>query len=468
MIVILGAGLAGLSAAFHIGHDRCRVLEASDRPYGLTRSDSLAGFIWEQGPHVSFTKHEYVRSLFAASVDNDYLEFNAKVRNYHMGTWIDHPVQVHLHQAPEPLRSKCLTDFTATRDCSCQPGNYGEWLSQSFGSTFADAFPRKYTKKYWTVEPEQLTTDWIGERVYRPNTEEVIRGAQGPLGYPTYYITQVRYPGSGGFQSFAHSLFHGAGIHLNARVCGVDLEERIVRTDNGISIPFERLVNTLPLPEFVRLCRQAPPHVIDAAHALCCTEVLLVNVTAPVRSEIRGHWFYIYDTDKLSTRISRTEAMSPQNAPSQWTGVQVEVYASRYKKWQFSREQIADRVVAELEEMGVVPQGKGSWTNNGGCLRHIPYANVVFDHKRKESLKVIFSWLAEWGLEWEEEDLRPVTDWTRRFKEVLPDKGRIYLAGRFGQWKYFWTDDCVLQGLWLAARMGFTEKIPGSISHSSE
>ena len=31
--------------------------------------------------------------------------------------------------------------------------------------------------------------------------------------------------------------------------------------------------------------------------------------------------------------------------------------------------------------------------------------------------------------------------------ENSPEFGELILAGRFSQWKYYWTDDCLLRGL---------------------
>ena len=45
-------------------------------------------------------------------------------------------------------------------------------------------------------------------------------------------------------------------------------------------------------------------------------------------------------------------------------------------------------------------------------------------------------------------DTHPLTDWDSVV--VKPqNKESVYMAGRFGQWKYFWTDDCVLRGKYL-------------------
>jgi len=49
----------------------------------------------------------------------------------------------------------------------------------------------------------------------------------------------------------------------------------------------------------------------------------------------------------------------------------------------------------------------------------------------------------------ENDDLTPATDWSK--KQVVKNKlGDIILAGRFGQWKYYWTDDCILRGKYIA------------------
>jgi hypothetical protein len=53
------------------------------------------------------------------------------------------------------------------------------------------------------------------------------------------------------------------------------------------------------------------------------------------------------------------------------------------------------------------------------------------------------------GLVREEDDLAPMTEWDAKF-ENKAKLGEIILAGRFSQWKYYWTDDCVLRGLYIS------------------
>jgi hypothetical protein len=79
--------------------------------------------------------------------------------------------------------------------------------------------------------------------------------------------------------------------------------------------------------------------------------------------------------------------------------------------------------------------------------RYSKYANVVFDLQREARLDVIWSWLSRHGLKREPSDL----DFSPNWDELRPQSlGSIMMAGRFAQWNYFWTHDCVLRGHYLS------------------
>ena len=451
-ITVLGAGLAGLSVSYHIGHERCVLFEKNHYSGGHIRTETVEGFTWDEGPHLSFTKYEYVKELFAESVGGEYLEYPVETGNYFQGNWIPHPAQTNLHAVPDPLRSACLEDFLSTRAGVEEktPANYEEWLHLAFGSTFADTFPAAYTRKYWTLPPELLTTDWVGERVYFPSVEDVTGGATGPLPEQTHYIKSIRYPETGGYISYARKLMEGADVRHHHEMVRISFADRQVLFSNGLRVPFEILVNTLPLPELIHRS-DAPKEVQDAATQLSCSSLLVVNVTADHPTRRPENWFYVYDEDKYTTRVNCTEKLSPMNAPPGTTGVQVEVYGSKFRPFDASPEVIADRVCDELVEMGVVDSRERI---TGVHTKLVPYANVIFDQPRREALDTIFRWLEGHGLVREDDDLDPTTDWDPVLDAVRPREQTLFLAGRYAQWKYYWTDDCVLQGVRVARELG--------------
>jgi len=88
--LILGAGLSGLSASFHLGHEKCFILEKKRNSFGLLKSTEARGYVWDQGPHVSFTKHNYVKETFAEFVDKKFIEQEAKRLNKWLISYSNH------------------------------------------------------------------------------------------------------------------------------------------------------------------------------------------------------------------------------------------------------------------------------------------------------------------------------------------------------------------------------------------
>lgn len=437
---ILGAGLAGLSCTYHLGHDECIVFEKTGYAGGHIYSHARDGFIWDEGPHVSFTKNDYVRNLFEKSVGKRLLEFPVEISNYFHGSWIPHPAQSNLFAVPEPLRAACYQDYLQQRlreeESVAEPGNYADWLTMAFGETFANTFSAAYTRKYWTLDPQQLAIDWVGNRVFMPDLETIRHGYTQPAARSTHYINKVRYPERGGYVSFAEELLKGAQVKFDHKVTRIDLAKRRLWFANGFTHEYEKLISTIPLPELVRLSG-APEEVLHAANQLCCTSLLLVNVAANHTTAKPYHWMYVYDEEKYSTRINCTEMLALSNAPNGKTGVQVEVYESRYRPLDRPDHEIAAIVCDELKEMGLIQEVESFHT------KRVQWANVVFDQTRRASQEVILAWLEQFGLKREDDDLEPMTDWENNSSAGFGD---LILAGRFGQWKYFWTDDCVLRG----------------------
>lgn len=442
MYTILGAGLAGISASYHLGHENCIVYEKKNYIGGHIHTDIIDGFTWDEGPHVSFTKHEYVKKLFADNVKQEFLEYPVETANYYKGVWIPHPAQSNMFAIPQPLRDACLKDFLDSRDrikYAIQPSNYAEWLKAAFGETFYNEFPRAYTKKYWTVEPELLTTDWVGERVFYPNVEDVKSGYLQALDVQTHYISKIRYPKKGGYFSYTNNIKEGIKTQLNKELSSISFNRREIVFTNGEKASYDKLIITMPLPEIIAKS-DAPAIIKEAASQLVCSSVLLVNITANHATLTNYNWMYVYDEDKYSTRINCTELLSPNNAPTGQTGIQVEVYFSKYKPLEESVEAIAEKVKKELLEMGLI---KDAASITGYHTKWVQWANVICDHQRKESLNIALDYLTEFGLERHEQDLHPMTNWDT-YKPSA--NAQLHLAGRFAEWKYYWSDDCVMRG----------------------
>lgn len=441
--LILGGGISGISASYHIGHNKCLILEKNTHPFGILKSNEKRGFTWDQGPHVSFTKHEYVKELFKKNVNNEFNEHAVFPSSYYKGIWIDHPVQSNLYQLPDDLREKCIKSFLSEREKGTKSEfkNYKEWLKYSLGSEITKRFVSPYTKKYWTVDPEMLSTDWIGPRMYVPSIDEFLKSATSKPEESKHYITKVRYPKSGGYESFVKPMQEGANIRYSHNIENINLEERIVKCSNGEIYKYNKLISTIPLPIFTRLVDHFKKNVYEAAEKLNCSKLLLVNVEIPHKVNHKSHWFYVYDENMLTSRVTIMDNLSEFNSPKGKSALQVEVYLPSKNSSNSNFEDLSRQVVKELNKIGLIKNDcKHDEINTS--YEYLEYANVIFDNDRRKSLDTIFDSLISYGYIRKDDDLDALTDWDKHSKP----KGTLFLLGRFGEWKYYWSDDCIMAG----------------------
>ena len=423
-VAVLGAGMAGMAAGQRLADAGApvQVFEAEATWGGHTRSFERDGFTFDDGPHVSFTKDEKVRELFARGAGN-VLESSASITNYFRGRWVTHPAQCHLFGLDAELVTACIADFVRAQHAPPVVETYADWCVAMFGKSFAENFPFAYTRKYWTVEAAHMTTEWVGSRMHPPTLEEVIRGALQPKQAGSFhYLSQFRYPQRGGFQAFMRALLRPDILRLDKRVVRIDAARNKLEFSDGTFAHYEHLISTLPLPELIRAIdpAQVPSSVQSAAAELLCSSLVLIDVAVSRRELFGDHWFYVYDEDISFARGHFPHMLSPANAPAGCGSIQLEVYHAPHKPLPASPELLPERVVEELLRVGVLHNKQEvKWARS----REVRYANVVFDNRRAGALATVVPWLDAQG---------------------------ILRAGRYGEWAYLWTDDAVRSG-WRAA-----------------
>ena len=85
------------------------------------RSATRKGFLFDLGPHISFTKDPRIQALFAKNVDDKYEAVQVKLDNYWHGHWLTHPVQLHLNGLPHDLIVEIIADFVKEHMASERP-----------------------------------------------------------------------------------------------------------------------------------------------------------------------------------------------------------------------------------------------------------------------------------------------------------------------------------------------------------
>jgi protoporphyrinogen oxidase len=419
--VVIGSGMAACGAIHELGRQGVVsiVFDQAEEPGGHTKTRIYdGGWVFDEGPHISFTTDPRVQELLAANVSGEYVTLRATVNNYWRGHWVKHPAQVNLHGLPDEVVVACVRDFVEAlpRDPD-QASDYETWLRAAYGDTFAETFPMQYTRKSHTTEAANLTTDWLGPRMYKPALEEVLRGALSPATPDVHYIDHYRYPRHGGFFSYLKPFLAGADLRLGHRVVAIDPADSVVSFADGSGVRYRGLVSSIPLPELVPMVVGVPSDVRQAAGRLAASSVVFVNVGID-RDDVSGHsWTYFYDEDFIITRLSYPHVFSPHNAPPGCGSFQAEIYFSeKYRPLRTAPDSLVDVVVGDLRRCGLI--------GDDDTILHTstmlaPYANVIFDHQRAEALETVLGYLDEVG---------------------------IATAGRYGLWGYQWTDESFISG----------------------
>jgi protoporphyrinogen oxidase len=378
------------------------------------------GFVFDEGPHVSFTSRPEIQLLFAAAVSGQYLEQDARLLNYWKGHWVRHPAQCNLYGLPIDVVASCIVDLVKARHEDQRPiKTYADWCYKGLGRTFSEDFTFDYTRKYWTTEASNMSTDWLGPRMYAPDLEEVVRGALGSRQDSHHYITRFRYPRQGGFGAYVRAVTTDQSVHLDREVVVVDLRRRKLEFASGEQAHFEALISSLPLPELIRCIKDVPKPVAEAAQQLTCTSLVTVNVgIARDEGFPDAHWMYFYDDDIIFARGSFPHHLSPDNVPPGCGSIQVEVYHSKYRP--LPCKDVLNRVVQDLHCIGLLHKDDRILVAQE---QHIPYGNVLFDLERARNLAIVQTYLEE---------------------------QKIVCCGRYGEWAYYWSDDSIVSG-WRAA-----------------
>jgi protoporphyrinogen oxidase len=415
MISILGAGIAGISAGYHLNKrgKESIIYEKRDRWGGLCDNFEIGnGFLFDYFIHLSFTNSDYVKQLFQQS--STYISHTPVSSNYYKGYWLKHPAQNNLAPLSTNEKVKIITDFVQ-RNENLTVNNYRDWLRRQFGEYFSENFPEKYTLKYWTIKADKLDTDWLGGRFSLPPLENVLKGAFEEQEENFYYAKEMRYPTKGGYKSFLNKMASECRIKTGKKVIEIDLRTKRMLFEDNTEQYYEQIISTLPIPELIKCIKDVPKNVKEASRKLLATSGQLASFGFNRPDIPKDIWFYIYDEDIIPARAYSPSIKSCDNVPEGKSSLQFESYFSKYTPHKYSEGDLIEHIANKGVNIGL-------WDINDievSDYREVKYANVVYDLERAKSIGIVHAFLL---------------------------KNNICVAGRFGEWAYLWSDQSLISG----------------------
>jgi protoporphyrinogen oxidase len=432
MILIVGAGLAGLSAAYHLSGVPYCLYEREQEVGGLCRSYKKDGFTFDYTGHLLHFRQTEIKDLVERLLFGKLQKHARQSFIYSHRTYTEYPFQVNTFGLPPEVVRECLTGFIATLT-NQQAGpppkdrSFKQWILDNLGEGMAKHFMVPFNEKLWQVSLDELTSDWVSWLVPKPELKDVINGALGIKDKAFGYNPSFLYPVSGGIKILPESFVPGIdGIIHGAELVEVDSKRRRAvfrdhKQDKTRVERYESLVSTIPIPELVCRCIDFPAPLKDAAAALRWVSVYNINLGIGREHVSDRHWIYFPEVEYPFYRAGFPMNFSPSLGRPGCSSMYVEM--SHKPTEHQSAEQLIDRVRAGLELAGILCPDDELVVSD---VKDLPYAYVYFDHHRAQAMPAI---LAE-----------------------LESRG-IYSIGRYGRWEHTSMEDAIGQGKQVAERL---------------
>lgn len=287
-VAVLGAGPAGLGAAYRLAADgrRAVVLEAADVVGGLAGGAEVGGMRVDVGSHRLHPSTapgilDHLRTL--PGVDLQRRRRQGRIRL--AGRWIAFPLQVGdaLRHLPPSLAAGLAFD-AVTRPVRRlrrrgADDTFADVLLAGVGPTLARRFYFPYARKIWGIAPDELSGEQARRRVAANSLVAIARRMlRGGREQPFFW-----YPARGfgalteGLATAARDL--GASIRTGASVACLtrDGGAWVVEATDGTTVRARHVWSTLPLPVLAGIVRPAPPaDVAQAVTGLRYRAMLLV------------------------------------------------------------------------------------------------------------------------------------------------------------------------------------------------
>jgi protoporphyrinogen oxidase len=418
-IIILGAGLAGLSTAWHLKQRgiESAVFEKEKACGGLCRSKEVKGFIFDYDGHLLHFRNNYTLRLVKKLLPGNLARHNRSAWINNFGIFSRYPFQANLHALPKPIASECLWGFiyaNSSRANSSQP-NFLKWINATFGQGMAKHFMIPYNQKFWTVPLSQMVCPWKDKFIPQPGLADIVNGFFANNRNRFGYNAVFWYPEKGGINQLPRAFEEQIGkVSKNCRVSGIDLEKKEITIKGRGKQKYDILVMTMPLPELAGIIKPLPGKILNSFKRLRWNSIFNLNLGLQGPCQDGKHWVYFPHRDTSFFRAGFFHNFSDNLVPEGKSALYAEVSYSKDKP--INKKKITGRIIKDLESAGILSDKNRILVSD---INDIKYGYPIYDQHYFRA--------------------------TAAIKEFLFSHN-IIVCGRYGSWQYLSMEDTLLDG----------------------
>jgi protoporphyrinogen oxidase len=375
-VVVLGAGPAGISAAWRLAERgiRVTVLEKDTAVGGMGKTIKVGPHFVDYGPHTFHIReteesraiHEAIKPFFG----DDPLILTRGTRVLLRGKEYVYPLEMlQVLTGVSPLLSaRIIFDYLmASAKSTFAPAkredSFEEWGVRNLGRTLYDLCFGIYSERVWGLPTSQISSKQA-QRVAKLNLKNIILRTLGIKADPATYFTKYMYPRKGIsvlFENMADQVRkHGHCVRLQSPVVRLERQgdriSRVVFSRDGKeeTIECDGVLSTLPLPLLVDLIQPAlPPQVAAHAAKLRYRSLKLIYVVLKRKQLTDYHWVYLLDEHYRVNRMSEQKNVSAEMVPADRTVLCIELSCWRDEPvWNAPADEIYRIALRDMMKMG--------------------------------------------------------------------------------------------------------------------
>jgi protoporphyrinogen oxidase len=443
-VLVIGAGPAGLTAAYALGKRgcTCRVVEADSVVGGIARTVEREGWRFDIGGHRFFTKVPEVTAFWHEILGPEDLLLRPRLsRIYYEGTFFDYPIQIGnaLRGLGLAESMRCGFSYVWVRVRRPKdPHTYEGWVASRFGWRLYRKFFKSYTEKVWGMPATEIQADWAAQRIKTLSLWKALTNGLLPRrkrSVITSLIEEFEYPrfGPGMMWERATELVRAQGSTVSLshwvtrirrdRTGAVAVEVTSPGADGSLvqeEVPVDSVISSMPISELVMtLDPPAPEEVQLAAKGLHYRDFLTVALVVPAERGFPDNWIYVHDEKVQLGRIQNFGSWSPDMVKDGRTCLGLEYFVFEGDElWNMADDDLIALGARELAAIGLVEPADVE----GGYVVRMPKAYPVYDAGYVERVEVI-----------------------RRFLDA--EVGNVHPVGRNGMHRYNNQDHSMLTAL---------------------
>ncbi len=410
-IVIIGAGPAGLTAAYEL----CKkgyapiVLEESSEMGGISRTVNYKGNRMDIGGHRFFSKSDTVmqwwkqfipvqENMGSGSETSDTEEAVMLIRQRRsrilfQRKLFDYPLSVNIATILKLSFPRCIRIGISYIWIRLRPirdeKSLEDFFINRFGRELYNTFFRSYTEKVWGVACHEISPEWGAQRIKGLSMRKALFHALRSTTPPkkpdiaqrtteTSLITTFLYPKYGPGQLWekvaVEILRMGGEIRINSKAVAIETGQNGIETvlvendENHSTIPCDRLISSMPVKDLISaMGGGVPSSVIDVANGLQYRDFITVGVLLKSwrlkdgknSNLIQDNWIYIQENDVKVGRLQIFNNWSPDlvaDPETIWVGM--EYFATEGDAlWNLSEEAMKELAFDELKQIGIAHHG---------------------------------------------------------------------------------------------------------------